>query len=452
MIETTAATAATARASLPKATARETVGLLANVVLPTVAQGPIIRRPKMIALADRLDLDRRAVRHMQRLRDAYGDGPLLLPNPFRPQALILSPDHVHRVLAESPEPFASASTEKRASLSHFQPKGSLISHGAERADRRRFNEAVLETERSAHRLGERFAHVVAEEAGPMLAEARRRGVLDWDGFAAAWFRIVRRVVLGDAARDDHELTGMINGLRADANWAFLRPQRTALRERFEERLGGHLARAEPGSLAAVMAETPVTEVTAPSQQVPQWLFAFDPAGMATFRALALLAAHPEHAERARAEARAGEGGAVPDRPFLRASVLESLRLWPTAPMVLRQSTEATAWETGVMPAKTGILIFAPFFHRDGERLPEADRFAPELWMGNRRPEEWAFIPFSDGPVRCPGRNVVLLVTSAMLAEMLAASAPRLVPPGRLDARRPLQGTLNPYSLRFALGS
>jgi hypothetical protein len=311
VIETTAATAATARASLPKATARETVGLLANVVLPTVAQGPIIRRPKMIALADRLDLDRRAVRHMQRLRDAYGDGPLLLPNLFRPQALILSPDHVHRVLAESPEPFASASSEKRASLSHFQPKGSLISHGAERADRRRFNEAVLETERSAHRLGERFAHVVAEEAGPMLAEARRRGVLDWDGFAAAWFRTVRRVVLGDAARDDHELTGMINGLRADANWAFLRPQRTALRERFEERLGGHLARAEPGSLAAVMAETPVTEVTAPSQQVPQWLFAFDPAGMATFRALALLAAHPEHAERARAEARAGEGAACP---------------------------------------------------------------------------------------------------------------------------------------------
>jgi gluconate kinase len=33
--------------------------------------------------------------------------------------------------------------------------------------------------------------------------------------------------------------------------------------------------------------------TAAAQQVPQWLFAFDPAGIATFRAVALLAAHLE---------------------------------------------------------------------------------------------------------------------------------------------------------------
>jgi hypothetical protein len=80
---------------------------------------------------------------MQLVRDRYGPGPVLLAIPGRNVALVLSGDHVTRVLEGSPEPFAVASREKRAALSHFQPQGVLVSHGAERIDRRRFNEAVL---------------------------------------------------------------------------------------------------------------------------------------------------------------------------------------------------------------------------------------------------------------------------------------------------------------------
>ena len=433
-------------ASLPQATPLEVLGVLAGVVVPTVAKGPVIRRPWAVALAERLDLDRRAVRRLQRLREAHGDGPLLLPNPVRPQVVILAPNHVHRVLDGSPEPFATASDEKRAALAHFQPEGVLISHGAERADRRRFNEAVLDTGRPMHRLAERFARVVAEEAAPLRA-AGRRADLTWDAFADAWFRVVRRVVLGDAARDDRDLTDLIARLRGDANWAFFKPRRTDLRDRFFARLGEHLARAEPGSLAGVMAATPATADTAPTQQVPQWLFAFDAAGMATFRALALLAAHPDHAERARQEIATADG-TPPDLPFLRACVLESLRLWPTTPMVLRQTTAETDWETGVMPAGTGILIYAPFFHRDDQRLPYADRFAPELWLGHRSRRDWPLIPFSGGPAMCPGRNLVLLLAGTMLADLLAGPPLRLARPSRLDPDRRLPGTLNNYSLRF----
>jgi hypothetical protein len=103
---------------------------------------------------------------------------------------------------------------------------------------------------------------------------------------------VRRIVLGDGARDDHELTDLLGDLRAKANWSFLRPTDRRTRERFLRRLADHVARAEPGSLAAMMAATPTTSVTEPVQQVPQWLFAFEPAGMAAFRALALIDAHP----------------------------------------------------------------------------------------------------------------------------------------------------------------
>ena len=88
------------------------------------------------------------------------------------------------------------------------------------------------------------------------------------------------------------------------------------------RLAAHLARAEPGSLAGMIARTPAGPNTDPEQQVPQWLFAFDATGIATFRALALLAAHADYGEQARWEAQ--DVAAHPTLPLLRAAVLEHL--------------------------------------------------------------------------------------------------------------------------------
>lgn len=389
------------RASLPVASVQDTLSVLSDIVIPTVAKGPIIRRPKIVALTEALDLDTRAVRRMQRLRDTYGPGPLMLRVPGQPRALILDPEHVHRVLAGSPEPFTTASFEKRAALSHFEPKGALITRGPARPDRRRFNEEVLDHESPMHRLSAQLLAVVAEEADELLKTVRRRRyALEWDTFFAAWFRLVRRVVFGDGARDDTKLTDMIFKLRADGNWAFLKPKNKGLRKRFFRRMHRYLERAEPGSLAHVMAHTYATKQTAPDHQVPQWLFAFDPAGMTTFRSLALLASFPEQAERARQEVR--ESPPLPVLPFLRATVLESLRLWPTTPMVLRQSTRETQWEEGVMPAETGVLIYAPFFHRDETRLPYAHRFAPEVWLEHGFSQPWPLIPFRRGPPSARG--------------------------------------------------
>ncbi|AHG88725.1 cytochrome P450 [Gemmatirosa kalamazoonensis] len=436
---------------LPTASLADTLGVLADVVLPTLAKGVIIRRPRAIAIAERLDLDRRAVRRLQRLRDRYGAGPVLLRLPGRVQAVVLAPEHVRRVLAATPEPFAAASSEKRAALSHFEPHGVLISHGAERVERRRFNDTVLESERPRHALAEGFVGVVREEMGRLLETVGRDGTLDWAGFAAAWFRVVRRVTLGDGARDDEELTDLLADLRGDANWGPLRPKRRPLRDRFLARLAAHVARAEPGSLASVAARVPTLPGTDPAGQVPQWLFAFDAAGMATFRALALLATHPAHEARAREELGGAASAGAPELPYLRACVLESVRLWPTTPMVLRQSTGPTTWEGGAMPAGAGVLIFTPFFHRDDARLPFADRLAPEVWLGDGpAPAEWPLIPFSGGPGICPGRQVVLLLASAALAVLLAGRRLAVRPPVRLNAGRPLPATLSPFRLRFSV--
>ncbi len=61
---------------IPRARFWDSIALFADVLLPTIAKGVIIRRPTMLRVAGALDLDRRAVRRMQRLRDRYGAGPL----------------------------------------------------------------------------------------------------------------------------------------------------------------------------------------------------------------------------------------------------------------------------------------------------------------------------------------------------------------------------------------
>ena len=450
-------------ATLPRATLAESLGVLTDVLLPNVAKGPLLRRPKVVAAAERLQLDRRGVERLQRLRDHYGDGPLLLSGvPGREQGVVLDPATLRRVLDETPDPFAAASSEKRAALAHFQPEGVLATRGPERAERRRYNDAVLDSSCPRHAFAARFQAVVQEEAAQLLAKATRgarEAVLSWNAFAPAWWRAVRRVVLGDGARDDSTLTDMLQQLRSDANLAFLWPKREVLRGRFDARLAAHLARAEPGSLAAMIARTPAGPNTDTEQQVPQWLFAFDATGIATFRALALLAAHADYGEQARWEAL--DVAAHPTLPLLRAAVLESVRLWPTTPMILRQTTAETVWEKGTMPAGTGLLILVPFFCRDGERLAEADRFAPELWLdaagedgaqiGERAATSWPLIPFSAGPAFCPGRHLALLMASTMLGALVRDG--RWAQRGglRLDARRPMPATFNNFALRFARG-
>ncbi|HEV7277457.1 MAG TPA: cytochrome P450 [Devosiaceae bacterium] len=434
---------------MPRASVLDTLAVMSEVVLPTLAKGVIIRRRKIVGAAQHFGIDDRAVRRMQGLRRKYGAGPLMLTIPGRSMAMVLAAPDVNRILAGAPEPFAPASSEKRAALAHFEPKVALATRGPERPDRRTFNERTLEVDQPVHSMADALLQVVDEEAGHILRAAEKAGQLDWDVFFRGWYRMVRRLVLGSGARDDHELTDMLGALRKRGNWAFLRSRDEKSREDFHRRLAHHLQRAESGSLAARIAETPVTPDTAPTHQVAQWLFAFDPGGMATFRALALLSAHPDVMTRARSEMHDGSGEGRRQLPLLRASFLEALRLWATTPAILRESTAETTWESGTMPANTSIVVYAPFFHRDDEALDFAHRFTPDLWLDGRA-GDWPLVPFSKGPAVCPAKNLVPMVASAMLAAIIAARDVELENPSLLQPLDRLPGTLDNYSLQFGL--
>lgn len=442
---------------VPTASLADTLAATAEVIAPLLARGVIQRRPIAVGIAQRLDADARAVSRMRTLRATYGPGPLLLNIPGRDMAFVLDAEDALRVLEGSPDPFATATREKRGALDHFQPEGVLVSHGPEREDRRRFNEAVLQADEPVHGMAEPILAKVVEEADALADDIRRTGRLTWDDYIVAWWRMVRRVVLGDAARDDHALTDFLAELRAAANWSLVRPRKPALRRRFYRQLDGHLDRAEPGSLAGVMTEVATTGHTRPAQQVPQWLFAYDAAAWASYRALALIGSHPAPAAEVRDELARQDLAEPHDLPYLRSCVLESLRLWPTTPAVLRETTRETTWRTGTLPAGTSLTVFAPLFHRDDETLDHADRFAPEVWLkrdtvdlalGPVLRDRWPLIPFSAGPAVCPGRNLVLLTSSTVLGRLLQSHDLRLATPDTIDPAAPLPGTLSPFEPTF----
>jgi hypothetical protein len=441
-----------AQVSPVTASVADTLGVIGTVLVPLVARGVIIRRPRVAAVGERLDADRRLVRTLQRLRTRYGTGPLRLRLPLRRVVLVLSHEDAHRVLDASPDPYATAAREKKAVLGRFEPHGVLISDAADRPARRRWNEVVLDTSAPLHHLAGPMVTVVREEADALLAEvASGDGVLDWSRFVASWFRIARRVTLGDAARDDTVLTDQLARLRGQANW-LVGPVRPAPRDAFLGRLRAHLERAEPGSLAAVAASSPATPRTAAVEQVPQWLFAFDAAGISCFRALALLSTHPRELAAVRGELADRDLDTPAMLQTLRAALLEAVRLWPTTPAILRETTTATELGGRTLPSDTLVAIIAPLFHRDRERYSWADDFTPRLWAGEAgaASPRAALVPFSEGPAVCAGQNLVLFLTSTLLAALLRDHEVRVTSRPPIRPGRPLPGTLDPFYLRFSL--
>ncbi|MBD0322414.1 MAG: cytochrome P450, partial [Aldersonia sp.] len=415
--------------------------------------GVIARRRSMLALLEKLQGDRRAVERVRALRREFGSGPVELVIPGRRIIVVLDPQDVGRVLAEAPDPFNPANREKKGALQPFQPHGVLISEGPIRQQRRQFNEAVLDTRVDLHRLAVPFAEVIAEESQHIDAAAQESGHLDAATFTTTWWRIVRRLTLGEAARDDDAVTDELWKLRSAGNWTYFSPQRRKLRDRFTERLYRYVERADPSSLAGVLAAQPCAAAVDPVGQMPQWLFAFDAVGMASLRTLALLATHPEHSARARAEV--DEVTVYPAQlPYLRSCVLESIRLWPTTPAILRDTTTDTEWggDGGrfTIAAGAALIILAPAFHRDAERLPFADRFEPQIWLDGRAQAHPELVPFSAGPAECPGRNLVLFAASTLLANLLGAATFELASQPQLAPDEPLPMTLNSFGLDFAV--
>lgn len=428
---------------LPSVSLADSVQFNELVIVPNALQGLFKRRPGPVAAATKVDLDGRAIRLVAKLRKKHGPGPVWVRVMTDKALLCLDTADVARTLDGSPHPFASDPAAKRKGMSHFQPDALTLSRGELWADRRAFAEAVLESPAEVHTLAPQIQAVVGEEIDALLEGLE---ALEFDAWHAAFRRIVRRVVLGDAAADDEELTTLLATLMGEANG--LPDGESEAYAPYMERLAGYVAGAQAGSLVSLFEAAPSDPDTRVEGQVTHWLFAMqDTLALNCLRALALLCTHPE--QKALAAAELGRKR----MPYLAACLQEAMRLYPTTPLLSRELLVDVAWNGSSVPAGTQVLIVNGFHHRDRDAFDYADRFAPEAWTEGDAGSERAFNHFSSGPQGCPGRNLALLVGTAVLARTLRRwpDVVATAGTGSLHDDRALPYSLNPFALEFTAG-
>ncbi|WP_053226376.1 cytochrome P450 [Solirubrobacter soli] len=424
--------------ALTEASLAEQLAFNAVVLVPNALQGLFTPRRTVTAVAKRADVNRLAIGLIGRLRDAAAARPVRLRALRDPAVLVFAADDVRTVLEGSPEPFAPDPPAKRRGMEHFQPDALTISRGEAWADRRRFTETVL-----GAGSAERFAAVADEEVRALLDASG--GELGWDEWHAGHRRVARRVILGDAARHDDYVSQLLARLMGEANGlpASAPPSEPLLE--LMARLRTYAEAAEPGSLVSFFAQAPSGAGTDTVGQLPHWLFAMsDTLAMNSLRALALLASHTRIAAKARREvARGGE------LRFVEACLDDTMRLWPTTPILGRVTLTDVDLGGGRVPAGTQVLISNTFNHRDPERAM-ADRFSPEAWTDGDAREDWMFNHFSHGRQGCPGAGLARLLGGRMLAGALGRPDLRLLAP-RLVASRPLPVTFDVFDVRVGVG-
>jgi cytochrome P450 len=272
-------------------------------------------------------------------------------------------------------------------------------------------------------------------------------------------RIARRCAFGDAAADDTEFSDEHSRLREDGDWLGLkvwhRGRNARLRASMVARIQRYVAAAEPGTLVSLFTSAPTEAGTKPDGQAPFWLMALDAVRIAVFNALALLATDAAARERALAEVREadethgpGTVAGIADLAFVRACLLDAIRLWPAAALLVRVTAAETEWYGETLPAGSRVLIPVAGHHR-ARTLPDANRFAPDRWLDGSADADWLLNVFSRGGAQCAGRNLALVLGTASLAELLRRGNYELLSP-KLAPDKPLPYGMNPLKVRFAI--
>ena len=142
-------------------------------------------------------------------------------------------------------------------------------------------------------------------------------------------------------------------------------------------------------------------------------------------ALWLIARHPDAERRLTAEWSAALGdrditsGDLPQLDFTRAVLQETMRLYPPAWFIGRESLGAYEIGGFRVPRRTTFFLCPIALHHDSRFFPDPDRFDPDRWLGEGpKSPRYAYFPFGAGPRSCIGANFAMLEMTAILPALL----------------------------------
>ncbi|MBO6507009.1 MAG: cytochrome P450 [Roseibium sp.] len=383
-------------------------------------------------------------------RQAY-EQPLVVTDSFPKMAFVTGPDLVEHVLKRSADRF---------------PKGKLQNETLEPL----FGNAMISSEGADWKwqrsiTAPLFRHDEILQYIPAMRDAATRQLETWkaqdlaanrpvnkDMFRIAFDVISRTMLVGGA---DDVIKAIEQGHAAyfhHVNWwiaykmlglpgwlprpggAVMRTQEKRIRDAVSKLVRGRLASAETeqdllGRL--VRGIDPETGEAMSEERLVNNIIAFlvagyDTTALALAWALYLLALYPDWQQQIRNEIQAVAG----DRPIGREHLSqlnvtdqvlnEALRLYPTAPIIVRDILEDVELAGTKVPKGTiGVIpIYAIHRHRsfwDSPNVFDPLRFAPEA---ETKPGRYQFLPFGAGPRICIGAAFTMIEAKVVLATLL----------------------------------
>ena len=131
---------------------------------------------------------------------------------------------------------------------------------------------------------------------------------------------------------------------------------------------------------------------------------------------------------------------VPDLPYAKAVIEETLRLYPPVPILSRQASRPD--RIGALSVEQGalVLVIPWLLHRAGDLWDEPNHFKPERFLGSARPRPYSYVPFAVGPRICAGlafgltESILCLATLAQRFRVRLAGSQPVEPVCRLTLR------------------
>ncbi|KZC12094.1 putative cytochrome P450 4aa1 [Dufourea novaeangliae] len=177
----------------------------------------------------------------------------------------------------------------------------------------------------------------------------------------------------------------------------------------------------------------------------------DSVGTATAMTLFLLANHPEWQERCIEEMDRifdGDSSRQPtmkdlkDMRCLEMCIKESLRLYPSVPIIARILGEDVKIGKHVIPAGCGIFMSPYSTHRLAHHFPDPEAFKPERFSpeNSEKRHPYSYLPFSAGPRNCIGYKFAMLEMKSMISAILRKCQLQSVP-GKEEVRPKFRMTI-----------
>lgn len=109
--------------------------------------------------------------------------------------------------------------------------------------------------------------------------------------------------------------------------------------------------------------------------------------------------------------------------YLECVIKESLRLYPTVPLIGRNFEEDVNLRGKLIPEGTNITIGIYIMQRDPKYFPDPDSFRPERFLneyieGGEKLNPYVYVPFSAGPRNCIGQKFAILEMKSTISKIL----------------------------------